>query len=927
MALNDANWWTSRDQSSYLYLDPYPIEEQDVSCAITASLDDRLPATSELQKAILISLDEQNRLKTESDQDQPSAVDGSLVTAEETNSREEDSKDTKARELSKLEMLQSRIRELEQRSAWDLPLFDDSQGDTLVFIDPPDQQPEQDDESYERCTARYNTPMRVQKDVLMKYGAAYFEKIFEATYQFRILRRRNLVGKLPHHVKYVVDLTPPTDGDQAVYLMTELCCSEGVRKWHQATWRWNVSTSLVGGLDEYMPPRKAGSGPAGQGLESDQFSPAPLEYSPVRHRSAIERVLLTLQKKNPKLDSAPKVWTTCAVAKYFGIIAQSPLMDYIVSWLRAVPNSHFLEVLPETALRIADGLQCQDLCRDTFAILVGEEALGAAYRSRLPEFDRSWSVHGRRKEELPEGLRTAVEYASKALSDRVNAKFSSLVDDSMDWIDDLAEYQKLSNLGPLPEYLERDLTELILQLKAYVRGAVYTVLCTNFPNAPIIVQGIFADDAFPTTGWEEIWTKLVPPERILTRSFWSLLQNSDLLRGPTNFHARLRLRDRFITDVLRRDTKNAVCQEFLFNQISNKDIGLRIVSLKNRYYEYHATLMEEHNSGGEGSAESSRLPPIDWWLYKTSLDNESKYGSTENLLSKHEENDVVSEISTHHSTNGKIVDGYEPTSYNSISLFDTKKSDSLHAFNQPQVNFNPADFFHFGTFCVQAEIFLKTVGSRMTDAPDIFTRAEGLDVQLTHTLVSLTDSEWKYLPLWAGGNDDGSGGVFADDVPLTHDGFSTAGPKVITGNQYSADGSSTGSSFTVISHSGTSHPNTSLLNHDSFSDALPRGIAVSNDGESSESSRTLDSYDIVLTDTNSDEADKEIQNVPTTLDVLGSSDTRATQDDHADDELVEVEEAFDDIFAYSSDDEEDDDSEGTIHGDDPTETNLDEDDT
>lgn len=864
MAPNNENWSISRGRS--YNIDLFPTEEQDVSSAIAASLDERLYGTSELQTVILMSLDEMNKMnkmKTESNQDQAQAIDDFLVKTEDNNSREEHGKVTGGRGIPRVENFELRLRDLVEMNNWELPRPDDSKGDTLVFIDPPDQQPEQDDESYERCSARYNIPIRMKKDVFMKYGASYFQKIFEATYQFRILRRRGLVGKLPPHVKYVVDLTPPTDGDQAAYLMTELCCSEGVRKWYQANKRWEVSKNMVAGQDEYMLRRKAGSGTAEHGSESDQFPLVPLEYSPVRHRSAVERVLLALQNRNPWLDSAPKVWSTFAVAKYFGITTDSPLTDYIVSWLRAAPNSHFLEVLPEIALRIADGLQCHELCRDTFAILVGEEALGAAYRSRVPEFDRSWSVHGRKKDEFPEGLQTAVEYASKALSDRVNAKFTSLVDDGMHWIDDLAEFQKLSNLGPLPENLEQDLTELIVLLKAYVRGAVYTVLCMNFPHPPIIVAGISEDDVFPTTRWEEIWAKLVPRERILTRDFWSMLSRSDLLRGPTNFHVCFRLPNGILM-ASRGHADEAVCQELSFNKISNRDIALRILSLNEQYHQYHVTLVEGPNSN-------------------------------------------------------------EQISHNGSSLFDNEKADPLQALKRPPVNYDPADFFHFGTFCNEAERYLKTLGSWMTNAPDISTRKEVLEVKLIHTLVCLIHSEWKYLPMWAGGNDDGSGGVFADDVPLTHDGFSTAGPKVITENQYSADGNSTGSSFSVISHSGTSRPNTSLLNNNSFSDALPRDIAVSNDGESLASSSTFDSYDMVPTDPNSDEVDEKIQNVPTMLDGMEINDIGAAQDENVNDESVKLNEAFDDIFAYSSDEEEDDDGD-TINGDDPTETDMNEDD-
>jgi len=34
------------------------------------------------------------------------------------------------------------------------------------------------------------------------------------------------------------------------------------------------------------------------------------------------------------------------------------------------------------------------------------------------------------------------------------------------------------------------------------------------------------------------------------------------------------------------------------------------------------------------------------------------------------------------------------------------------------------------------------------------------------TLLCLNDNEWKYLPLWAGGLDDGTGGVFNDGVEV-----------------------------------------------------------------------------------------------------------------------------------------------------------------
>ena len=76
--------------------------------------------------------------------------------------------------------------------------------------------------------------------------------MFGSTYQFRILRCRGLVGNISEHIKYVIDLTAPVESDEAVYLMTELCCSEGIGKWFLANQRLGVSKSLIGGEDDYM---------------------------------------------------------------------------------------------------------------------------------------------------------------------------------------------------------------------------------------------------------------------------------------------------------------------------------------------------------------------------------------------------------------------------------------------------------------------------------------------------------------------------------------------------------------------------------------------------------------------------------------------------------------------------------------------------
>lgn len=148
--------------------------------------------------------------------------------------------------------IEDRIKDMALRAAVELPVVHDPQADTWIFIDPPQKQPEQDQQDYEHYIKRYEAPIAMRKDTLVKYSPV-IEKMFHPTAQHKITRRRNVVKQLRNfpNIKYVIDLTPPTEGEDAVYLTTELCCSEGVRLWYQAREIWKVSKILVGGEEEY----------------------------------------------------------------------------------------------------------------------------------------------------------------------------------------------------------------------------------------------------------------------------------------------------------------------------------------------------------------------------------------------------------------------------------------------------------------------------------------------------------------------------------------------------------------------------------------------------------------------------------------------------------------------------------------------------
>ncbi|KAL4946781.1 hypothetical protein BDV06DRAFT_181531 [Aspergillus oleicola] len=86
--------------------------------------------------------------------------------------------------------------------------------------------------------------------------------------------------------------------------------------------------------------------------------------------------------------------------------------------------------------------------------------------------------------------------------------------------------------------------------------------------------------------------------------------------------------------------------------------------------------------------------------------------------------------------------------------------------------------FSLPAFIGEAEFYCATFAKEMF-APN----RDEMTYDLTDTLTCLREREFKYLPLWAGGCDDGTGGVYAEQVPFAEtDGFSAPGPCIHTGS-------------------------------------------------------------------------------------------------------------------------------------------------
>ena len=880
--------------------------------------------------------------------------------------------------------IEDRIKDMALRAAIELPVVHEPYADTWVFIDPPQKQPEQDPQDYEHYIKRYEAPISMRKDTLVKH-TRFFDRMFLPTAQHKITRRRNLVKQLRSfpNIKYVIDLTPPTEGEEAVYLTTELCCSEGVRLWYQAREIWMVAKILVGGEEEYTsvkskavgaylmsqkelsgqltsvqvvgtPQRHSSStGEAdyiGNATEVDSTSPESsqpplgpkatritLEYTPVRHRSAIERVLSALSGLDPKLDSAPKVWTTFAVAKYFNI-KHSELDDYIIRWLRAYPNSYFLEVLPEVSLQIADGLENYDLARDTFAILVGEEALDNLRRARTPISSNNRSAYGRKKEDLPEAIFTRVEYASKAFLERINNEFADFVGNGMQWIETLPEFKKLSSYGK-PE-AQGIISALKANLKDYVRGAIYKLLCANYDSVPAAdLHHPGGTDLLPRVGRSEVWNNLCPNERILSRTFWHALTSFKKFDGRTNLdikegwnklwssinlsiHEQRELERGTYREILRSTLDRLTCDlsycltQHGANNVSNlpsgTPSGAPVASLdplspvelfhSDQILSGESPVQDLYNSGfnhipasgrgGQGAApdllpERLRQNLTQRVSSKTHSNDETSpsdtvlavsKGQTDRIVSQwpepewnstwstssHSDRDVeAEEISRLHQ---KGLEGLEtPSNFRSITppLLPPQPFRPILSSNNDNpprssefTEWIPAIFFNPVTFFVEVHKYIEDFARQKLQSSDAYSREEPLEIGITNTLVCLADSEWQYLPLWAGGNDDGSGGVYSDQPDSADHGFSTAGPDIHTDTPATSIKSPSEldfDNFEIISDhsSATSTINTSMVNNRGFSDHMRRNhvyAADSADTSSHQSSAFTDDFTMVTED-------------------------------------------------------------------------------
>lgn len=671
---------------------------------------------------------------------------------------------------------------------------------------------------------------RVDSEKLKALGSPKFSRMFDERPQYWARKRKGLLHRLPDGIRYVLDLTPSEEGDEAVELVSELSCSAGIRNWYLAKQRCGVENQLVTGDDDIPGPAIVPAKAAEQlrvknsaaGVVHLVFSPLDptidsrfndeffrtslgrkipkqtacsggnlvddcemqkgiknsleghalngivrqdfpqtglkkevLDYSPIRHRVGIENLLRIIQGKVPKLDSAPKVWTLFVLAKYYE--CTSVVVDYITSWIMDGSNTKFVEILPEASLNIGLGLKIPMITRAAFSTLVSEEALNVASRTLCKSYDDRQAAYKyvRPREELDEDLLNVIQHASQDFCDRIQKTVTDLLDERMAWFLELPEYRKIckfedycykkKDTGKIEKavYERRKsvIQQLLVNLRSYVRAKI--IICLNQGLKSFEITQANSNQRQVQWDIPEVVTKDVPDanyiynslgfrERVLLPYFWRRLRDVDWddisMESPrfALYDPQLLGWGKFLVD---RDTIRRINPRHLEIYVSEFN---REVNLEGGKENYH--------SSSPSDPASTIAPP------NTKSMNEGRPNYA--FMSAYNQN--------HAYLQARLVEDSSQFSFaNNPKPFSANPDPSP---NQPDID--EAHNFDLSTF-------LKELGHHIEDiCLSMLSKPDGSEFTiLTNTLLCLTDNEWQYLPLWAGGNDDGSGGVTSADVP------------------------------------------------------------------------------------------------------------------------------------------------------------------
>lgn len=213
------------------------------------------------------------------------------------------------------------------------------EGDTMVFLDYPSFGA-RNCQDIPWSSARF----RMDSQKLLATGSSEITRLLSEDKQRR-LRLQHRSEKLPSDIRYILDLTPETEGDHIASLLGSLSLPRGVRDWWMAKDRFGVSQWFVSGHDDWchnhadipldckkpdsvtLPLVRSAIEDARKYkilLGPEVIADCPVreiaEYCEIRHRANIVRLLLAVAGYDLVLNSAPRVYAIVMLAEDLDLV-------------------------------------------------------------------------------------------------------------------------------------------------------------------------------------------------------------------------------------------------------------------------------------------------------------------------------------------------------------------------------------------------------------------------------------------------------------------------------------------------------------------------------------------------------------------------------------------------------------------------------
>ena len=450
----------------------------------------------------------------------------------------------------------------------------------------------------------------------------------------------------------------------------------------------------------------------------------PVEYSASRHRMAIYWLLRSLQSWTPPLDTPCKFWTYFALAKLFDVIMVPRVRESLFNWINEGNNTLLVEISPESTYRVACAIHDTELLCDSFSVLVGEEALLLLANSDKTTKSKppQYSFHGRIREELDDEELQRIEYASKNSMELIIGIFIYLAGTEMAWIHNLPSVRNILNYTPKSENERTIVSSLIAILKTFTRNHIVNVLRKG---------GL---TWFPQAG--------------LVKATQGSGQHVNPTRGqgyPVD------------QEYPSEKTLHAYGELRLFERLASRTFWGSLITSRALVYNPPPVVLDNSDNNLTSIADIAPHLPA----FQTQHDAVLKPTPWNEIVQAAENFNALTRTTTTTTTTTTITTNPQPNT------------------TTPNTEQAPPDPFSLWEFVAQARGAIDTHSAQLAE-----TRKSGFAYRITDPLTTLADYQYHFLPLWAGGNDDGTGGVYADQgIPILETGgFSTPGPAIHTGS-------------------------------------------------------------------------------------------------------------------------------------------------